>query len=72
MELDDYFERMATQFKNPEALMRTIYNRIDDRLSKGYLFNFWDLFEDESYVAEEQFFNDNYYEVEPDDEEEDE
>ena len=72
MELDDYFERMAAQFNDPEALMSTIYNRIDARLSQGHPFNFWDLFEDESYVAEEQFFNDNYYEVEPEDEEEDE
>lgn len=69
MELNDYFERMAAQFIDSETLLRTIYIRIDNLLDEGYRFNFWDLFEDESHTAEEQYFNDNYYEVEPEEDE---
>lgn len=70
MRLDDYFERMAAQFTDSEELLRTIYNRIHGRLNKGSRFDFWELFEDESYTAEEQFFNDNYYEIETEEEDE--
>ena len=65
MELDDYFAYMAAQFDSSEDLLRVIYERLNARNKRQSItpIDFWELFEDESYTAEERYFNDNYYEV---------